>query len=81
MGDHIGCDFLQQCSDMKSDSPVPVEAPKMYKCLTWGTVGECMQYLVRRAVENQGGTDRMKDGMAAYWAEIKRRVFRTRAST
>jgi proline dehydrogenase len=46
----------------------------VYKCLTWGSVQECMQYLLRRAVENSGGTVRMKDGYAAYLGELKRRM-------
>ncbi|KAF1951193.1 pyrroline-5-carboxylate reductase [Byssothecium circinans] len=29
------------------------EAPAVYKCSTWGTMGECLGYLLRRAVENR----------------------------
>lgn len=48
--------------------------PRVYKCLTWGSVQECMQYLVRRAVENRGGTGAMKEGMPALRRELRRRV-------
>ena len=34
-----------------------------------------MQYLLRRAVENSGGTARMKDGYRAYVGELRRRVW------
>lgn len=77
MGDELGCRFLQLCEKLEADQKekAVVAVPKMYKCLTWGTLQECMLYLFRRAVENSGGTDRMRDGMAAYRGELKRRVF------
>ncbi|KAK4613742.1 putative proline dehydrogenase, mitochondrial [Fulvia fulva] len=51
--------------------------PAVYKCLTWGSIQECMQYLYRRLVENQGGADRMKDGLSAYRQEVWRRLTRS----
>ena len=52
-----------------------IGVPEVFKCLTWGSIQECMQYLLRRLVENQGGADRMRDGMIAYRQELKRRWF------
>ncbi|EME42291.1 hypothetical protein DOTSEDRAFT_73203 [Dothistroma septosporum NZE10] len=51
--------------------------PAVYKCLTWGSIQECMQYLYRRLIENQGGADRMKDGLSAYRQEVWRRLTRS----
>ena len=74
MADELGCKLLQRCDDVKCQPKEGVVVPKVYRCLTWGSIQECMQYLLRRLVENRGGADRMRDGMADYWAELKRRV-------
>jgi proline dehydrogenase len=87
MADELGCSVLQRADEMRASSGAGGEkkgvnttataaaaVPLVYKCLTWGSVQECMQYLLRRAVENSGGTARMKDGYAAYAAELRRRV-------
>jgi proline dehydrogenase len=80
MADELGCSVLQRADEMratageKSGNAAASAVPLVYKCLTWGSVQECMQYLLRRAVENSGGTARMKDGYAAYLAELRKRV-------
>ena len=80
MADELGCSVLQRADEMRatageeSGNAAAPAVPLVYKCLTWGSVQECMQYLLRRAVENSGGTDRMKDGYAAYLVELRRRV-------
>ena len=87
MADVLGCRLLQKSDDMKARSESlsrcgdasrekkVVIIPEVFKCLTWGSIQECMQYLLRRLVENQGGVDRMKDGMSAYRQELGRRWF------
>ena len=72
MADELGCSVLQRADGLREQGAVAV--PLVYKCLTWGSVQECMQYLLRRAVENSGGTVRMKDGYRAYVGELRRRV-------
>ncbi|KAI7284186.1 FAD-linked oxidoreductase [Hortaea werneckii] len=78
MADQLGCGLLQFSEEMKHDgissagNPV---APKVYKCLTWGSIQECMQYLLRRAVENRGAAERQRDDVAGLWNELKRRTF------
>ncbi|KAK5108525.1 hypothetical protein LTR62_008265 [Meristemomyces frigidus] len=81
MGDVLGCTFLQRRESLASEAATgkDIIVPRLYKCLTWGSLHECMQYLFRRAVENSGGVDRMRDGMVAYKAELRRRLFGSRS--
>jgi proline dehydrogenase len=77
MCDELGCKILQDGEESIKAIDGPEKhgvAPKVYKWSTWGTVQECMQYLVRRAVENRGATERMKDGMAELAKELRRRA-------
>lgn len=77
MADELGCGILQKCEELRRSNDrgsIKAPIPRVYKCLTWGSVQECMQYLIRRVVENSGGADRMRDGMVAYRAELKRRI-------
>lgn len=77
MADQLGCELLQYGEDVARDceaSGRPFVVPKVYKCLHWGSVRECMQYLVRRAVENRGATGAVKEGMPALARELGRRV-------
>jgi hypothetical protein len=49
-------------------------APEVLKCSTWGTMGECIGYLLRRAVENRDAVLRTKDEFEALRREAWRRV-------
>lgn len=49
-------------------------SPQVYKCLSWGSVGECVSYLLRRAIENRDAVSRTQDGYRAVTAELSRRV-------
>lgn len=49
-------------------------APEVFKCTTWGSMSECMGYLVRRAVENRDAVLRTKDEFKALRGEVRRRV-------
>lgn len=51
------------------------KAPEVLKCTTWGSMGECMGYLLRRAVENRDAVLRTKDEFAALRREVRRRFF------
>ncbi|CAI6332680.1 unnamed protein product [Periconia digitata] len=48
--------------------------PAVYKCSTWGTMGECVGYLLRRAVENRDAVLRTKDEFLALRKEMARRI-------
>ncbi|KAJ2989170.1 hypothetical protein NUW58_g3606 [Xylaria curta] len=50
------------------------ETPKVLKCSTWGSLGECMAYLLRRAVENRQAVSRTQDEFKAVKAECSRRM-------
>ena len=79
MADELGCELLQHGEEtagraLESTGARPVAVPRVYKCLTWGSIQECMQYLVRRAVENHGATGAVKDCMPALARELRRRL-------
>lgn len=48
---------------------------QVYKYLPWGTVSECLKYLVRRAHENKDAVHRANEGHAALRGELIRRIF------
>ncbi|KAL2844331.1 FAD-linked oxidoreductase-like protein [Aspergillus pseudoustus] len=48
--------------------------PEVYKCSTWGTMGECLAYLLRRAIENRDAVLRTTDEYNALKAEVRRRL-------
>ncbi|KAA8574704.1 hypothetical protein EYC84_003954 [Monilinia fructicola] len=50
------------------------DVPKAYKYLTWGTTGECMKYLLRRAYENRDAIGRTREGRDEMGRELVRRV-------
>lgn len=76
MADDISCELLERAEQAKDGGGVDKAgaAPRVYKYMTWGTVQECMQYLVRRAVENEGAAERLKGSMTEMKAELKRRI-------
>lgn len=76
MADELSCTLLdrrQQCASNSSVNRAAV--PGVFKCLTWGSVAECMGYLYRRAVENRGAVQRTEDMIAALKKELYRRMF------
>ncbi|KAK6062996.1 proline dehydrogenase [Seiridium cupressi] len=49
-------------------------SPDVFKCSTWGSLGECLAYLLRRAVENRDAVMRTSDEFTALKSEVWRRV-------
>ena len=69
MSDALSLSLLQQ----KGDGAAP---PAVLKCSAWGTLGECLAFLVRRAVENKSAVVRTGDEHQALKEECWRRVKR-----
>ena len=76
MADEVSCELVAAAKARETTSVGKASAgPKAYKYLVWGSVGECLKYLVRRAEENRDAVIRAKGTRMALRAEINRRVF------
>lgn len=74
MADEVSLELLQGFESAEADvGMTPVAAPNVFKLLTWGSVQECMGFLLRRAVENTEAVGRTKDSQIAMIDELKRR--------
>ena len=69
MADEVSCELVQ-AGLAEGDK---VDIPKAYKYLVWGTTGECMKYLLRRAQENKDAVQRTREGRNAMAGELVRR--------
>ncbi|KAJ6788826.1 hypothetical protein PWT90_05929 [Aphanocladium album] len=76
MADEISCELVEMNSDQSPEEPAaPVQSYlPVYKYMAWGTTGECMKYLLRRAEENRDAVTRTREDRDAMWAELVRRV-------
>jgi hypothetical protein len=73
MADEVSCELVQ-AGKAKPGEEKKVDIPKAYKYLVWGTTGECMKYLLRRAQENRDAVERTLEGRNAMAAELLRRL-------
>lgn len=73
MADEVSCELIQAGKANSSDRQL-VDVPKTYKCTTWGSMTECLNYLLRRAAENKDAAMRTSESRAAMAGEIRRRV-------
>ncbi|KAI2469593.1 proline dehydrogenase [Annulohypoxylon bovei var. microspora] len=74
MADEVSCELVYASKRCEGFVKERGDVPKAYKYLVWGTTGECMKYLLRRAHENRDAVARTKSGRDAMWAEVIRRV-------
>lgn len=75
MADEVSCELLEGFESAENSvGATPMDAPNVFKLLTWGSVQECMGFLLRRAVENTEAVGRTKDSQIAMIAELKRRI-------
>ncbi|KAL4804318.1 FAD-linked oxidoreductase [Aspergillus unguis] len=65
MADEISCELLEGFQAAETEKAVQAESPNVYKLLTWGSVKECMGFLLRRAVENTEAVGRTKQSQEA----------------
>ncbi|RKL39241.1 hypothetical protein BFJ72_g6713 [Fusarium proliferatum] len=70
MADEVSCTLLQLAADPGTNGSA---SPEVYKCLSWGSLGDCLSYLFRRAVENRDAVSRTKVEYYALRKEVWRR--------
>lgn len=76
MADEVSCGLVQmrrQRSDAGKPAPADEWYPRAFKCLCWGGTQECIQFLLRRVVENRGSLDRARLWMEGLKWEFWRR--------
>lgn len=84
MADEISCELVQMNAQHYYNGSPPTAATAflpVYKYMAWGTTGECMKYLLRRAEENRDAVTRTRVDRDAMWWELVRRartVFHTK---
>lgn len=66
MADEVSCELVTRGTGDRSSHA--------YKYLVWGSIGECMKYLLRRAHENRDAVQRTRAGRDAMRAELMRRI-------
>ena len=77
MADDVSCELVlagKQSEALSEENKIQDAGPKAFKYLVWGSVGECTQYLLRRAQENRDAVLRSKECRGALWKELRRRM-------
>jgi len=70
MADEISCELVQAGEQATGNKDVP----RVFKCMTWGTTAECLNFLLRRAAENKDAAARTVDTRKAMGKELWRRA-------
>lgn len=73
MADEVSCELVEAGQAAREEKGDLAPALPAYKYLVWGTTGECMKYLLRRAQENKDAVQRTRDSRDAMWTELVRR--------
>ena len=74
MADDLGTELIVAGNVACAATWAKTELSKTYKYTAWGSVRECLTYLLRRAEENQGSLSRTMEGRLALGKEIRRRL-------
>ena len=78
MADEVSCELVMAANTSRMitspGEPKPT-GPRAYKYLVWGSIGECVKYLVRRAEENRDAVIRAKGTRRALLKELQRRIW------
>jgi hypothetical protein len=75
MADELSCELVHNYERALTESSAANKSvPKVFKCMAWGSVAECMQYLHRRAIENKGAVERTQHMATALRQELWRRI-------
>lgn len=72
MADEVSCTLLAAARANKDD-PNSVQE-RVFKATTWGSMHECLNYLLRRAAENKDAAGRTWETRNAMGAELGRRM-------
>jgi len=72
MADEVSCELVHKSKELQGSEKFDI--PRAYKYLVWGSTGECMKYLLRRAQENKDAVERTRDSRNAMAGELNRRV-------
>lgn len=72
MADEVSLTLLQ--TNKEDTSGKRFAATEVYKCLTWGTLNDCIFYLLRRANENKDAVTRTLAEYKALKREVLRRM-------
>ncbi|KXT01255.1 hypothetical protein AC578_3792 [Pseudocercospora eumusae] len=74
MADEVSCTLLAATkANAHHDDPSFVKE-KVFKCTPWGSMQECLNYLLRRAAENRDAAGRTRETRRAMGEEILRRL-------
>ena len=77
MADEVSCELVAAAKskqDRLRNKPDNT-GPKAYKYLVWGSVRDCLKYLVRRAEENRDAVIRAKGTRVALRTELRHRIW------
>lgn len=72
MADNVSCDLVHAAK--KGAADLHSDVPQAFKYLVWGTMSECMKYLLRRAQENRDAVSRTVEARQALGKEVARRM-------
>lgn len=77
MADEVSCELVLAAKAVDPESFEKAESagPEAYKYMPWGSVGECLKYLVRRGEENRDAVLRAKGSRVALRRELGRRIW------
>ena len=77
MAEEVSCELVMaaKASGAKPFEKTEGKGPKAYQYTVWGSVGECLKYLIRRAEENRDAVVRAKGTRMALRAELWRRAW------
>ncbi|KAL2863976.1 putative proline oxidase Put1 [Aspergillus lucknowensis] len=77
MADEVSCELLAQSAprdETAKQSQDQAAELRVFKCLAWGSLEECLHFLLRRAIENQSAMERTRQTATALRKEAWRRL-------
>ncbi|KAI4284925.1 MAG: hypothetical protein L6R38_001068 [Xanthoria sp. 2 TBL-2021] len=74
MADDLGTELILAGKSSSGVTQAKTELSRTFKYTAWGSVRECLTYLLRRAEENKGSLGRTRIGRLALGKELRRRL-------